>query len=82
LGIGSARADIFDAEGRTIATASHDITRWEPEPNHVEQSSDNIWRACAKAVRVARPEAKIKPVQIAGIGFDATCSLVVLAAKG
>lgn len=81
VGTGSARAGIFDTEGRTIATASRDITRWEPEPDHVEQSSDNIWRACAKAVRVAMVEAKIKSAQIAGVGFDATCSLVVLDAK-
>lgn len=78
VGTGSARAGIFDAAGRTVATASHEITMWKPAPDHVEQSSDDIWRACGKAVRQALQLAEINPEKIAGIGFDATCSLVAL----
>ena len=54
---------------------------WKPQPDHVEQSSEDIWRACSKSVRAAVKAAAIKPSAIAGIGFDATCSLVVLDAK-
>ncbi len=44
----------------------------------VEQSSEDIWQACAATIRTAMAEAGLKPADIGGIGFDATCSLVVL----
>jgi FGGY-family pentulose kinase len=64
-----------------MGSASCDIRMWKPVPNHVEQSSEDIWRACGKAVRAAVKAAGVKPSAIAGIGFDATCSLVVLDAQ-
>lgn len=78
VGTGSARAGIFTAKGRMLASASHPIQMWKPRPDFVEQSSDDIWKACGIAVRAALREADVKPEAIAGIGFDATCSLVVL----
>lgn len=81
VGTGSARAGLFDAAGRTVGTASQAIRMWKPASDHVEQSSEDIWRACGVAVRGALRAAGVKPMQIAGIGFDATCSLVVLDAE-
>lgn len=78
VGTGSARAGLFDADGRTLATASHPIRMWKPTADFVEQSSDDIWRACVKSVRAAMKAAGVKPEAVAGIGFDATCSLVAL----
>ncbi|MCF3649798.1 FGGY-family carbohydrate kinase [Synoicihabitans lomoniglobus] len=78
VGTGSARAGIFDATGRTVATASQAIAMWKPTADHVEQSSEDIWRACGKAVRQALSLSGVKAQAIAGIGFDATCSLVAL----
>jgi FGGY-family pentulose kinase len=49
-----------------------------PEPDFVEQSSDDIWSAAGKATRAALAEAGVTSESIAGIGFDATCSLVLL----
>lgn len=48
----------------------------------VEQSSQNIWDASARSVRAAMAEAGIAPDSVGGIGFDATCSLVVLDPQG
>lgn len=59
-------------------TASQAIATWNPSPGFAEQSSENIWRSCAAAVRRAMAAAKAHPKAIAGIGFDATCSLVAL----
>ncbi len=78
VGTGSARAGIFDARGRMAGTASHPIRMWKPAPDHVEQSSDDIWRACGVAVRAALKQAGLPARAIRGVGFDATCSLVAL----
>ena len=81
VGTGSARAGIFDARGRRASAASFPIKRWQPAPDQVEQSSEDIWRACARATRAALRQARLKAEAIAGIGFDATCSLVALDAS-
>lgn len=78
VGTGSARAGLFDPRGRMLAAASHPIEMWKPAPDHVEQSSDDIWRACGQAVRQALKQSGLPASAIKGIGFDATCSLVAL----
>lgn len=78
VGTGSARAGIFDAHGRMAAAATQPIRMWKPAPDHVEQSSDDIWRACARATRAALRTAGLGAADIKGVGFDATCSLVAL----
>jgi D-ribulokinase len=78
VGTGSARAGIFDQGGRLLATAKQPIKLWHEPGDIVEQSSEDIWQACATTIRAAMAEAKLKPADIGGIGFDATCSLVVL----
>lgn len=81
VGTGSARAGLFTATGRMVGSATHAIKMWKPQPDFVEQSSDDIWTACGRAVRGALKQAKATPAQVAGIGFDATCSLVCLDAN-
>jgi D-ribulokinase len=61
-----------------LATAKHPITVWHEAGNVVEQSSSDIWAACVASVRAAMVEAAIPASAVKGIGFDATCSLVVL----
>ncbi|WP_198419922.1 FGGY-family carbohydrate kinase [Pseudaminobacter salicylatoxidans] len=77
VGTGSARAGIFDAGGRSLARAERRIAMRQPQPGHAEQDSQDIWQAVCAAVRAAREEAGIAPQDVAGIAFDATCSLVV-----
>lgn len=81
VGTGSARAGLFTAEGRMLGSATHKIKMWKPQPDFVEQSSDDIWAACGRATREALKKAKASPTQVAGVGFDATCSLVCLDAN-
>jgi D-ribulokinase len=78
VGTSSARAGVFDERGTLLATARHPITVWHEAGNVVEQSSSEIWAACAASVRAAMAEAALPPSAIKGLGFDATCSLVVL----
>src|SRR5262245_56820373 len=81
VGTGSARAGVVTADGRMLAAASEPIQLWRPHPEHVEQSCKDIWRAVCAAVRTALRAASVTAKQIRGIGFDATCSLVVLDAE-
>lgn len=78
VGTGSARAGIFDGRGRRVGMATHLIKIWRPAPDHVEQSSEDIWRACARATRAALKQSGLLAAAIRGVGFDATCSLVAL----
>src|SRR6266481_4339358 len=78
VGTSSARAGVFDENGVLLATARHPITVWHEAGSVVEQSSSEIWSACAASVRAAMGEAAIPPSAVKGLGFDATCSLVVL----
>ena len=81
VGTGSARAGVFDSTGEMLCSATVDIELWRPETDFVEQSSEDIWLAvstCCKAVTTALDEAGLNPGRVAGIGFDATCSLVAL----
>ncbi|AUH65740.1 FGGY-family carbohydrate kinase [Paracoccus zhejiangensis] len=82
VGTGSARAGLFDASGTMLASAKRDIRMWREAGDIVEQSSEDIWSAICASVRDALAEAAIDPARVAGIGFDATCSLVVLGEGG
>jgi D-ribulokinase len=82
VGTSSARAGIFDENGTLLATARHPITVWHEAGSVAEQSSAEIWAACATSVRKAMAEAALPASAIKGVGFDATCSLVVIDAAG
>ncbi|WP_250523312.1 MULTISPECIES: FGGY-family carbohydrate kinase [unclassified Caballeronia] len=82
VGTGSARAGIFDTAGNMAASAKKDITLFHESGGIVEQSSGEIWSAVCHAVKAALAQAAIAPESVAGISFDATCSLVVLGDGG
>ncbi|MFH0944321.1 MAG: FGGY-family carbohydrate kinase [Planctomycetota bacterium] len=78
VGTGSARAGLFGREGSMLGMGVEPIQMWRPEEDFVEQSSEDIWRACGVAVRAALCQAGVDGSAVRGIGFDATCSLVLL----
>ncbi|MDQ2083639.1 FGGY-family carbohydrate kinase [Xanthobacteraceae bacterium Astr-EGSB] len=82
VGTGSARAGVFDARGVLIASAKRPIRIWHEDGGIVEQSSNDIWQAVVQSVREAVQSAGIDADTVKGLGFDATCSLVVLDAAG
>ena len=82
VGTSSTRAGVFDEAGNLLASARHPIQTWHEPGDIVEQSSADIWRACVSSVRAAMAEAAVPPDMVKGIGFDATCSLVVLDRQG
>uniref|UniRef100_A0A8C9B9B5 FGGY carbohydrate kinase domain-containing protein n=1 Tax=Phocoena sinus TaxID=42100 RepID=A0A8C9B9B5_PHOSS len=76
VGTGSVRAALVDQRGILLAFADQPINQWEPQFNHHEQSSEDIWVACC--IVTNKVVQGIDLNQIRGLGFDATCSLVVL----
>lgn len=82
VGSGSARAGLFDARGKKLAQSVSPIKQFRPAPDFVEQSSSDIWAQVCKVVSTVIAEASIKPEQVKGLGFDATCSLVSVDANG
>lgn len=81
-GTAGVRAGVFDSDGRLLGSASTPVQVFRPKPDFVEQSSQEIWAAAGSAVREALARAGIRPVDVHGIGFDATCSLVALGDGG
>lgn len=82
IGTGSARAGLFTAEGHMLAAARQDIALFLEDGDIAEQSGENIWQAAAQATRATIAAAGIDPAEVRGIGFDATCSLVLVDAAG
>ena len=77
-----ARAGVFDDQGRLLASAKRPIAIWRERGEIVEHSSADIWSATSAAVREAVARCGLAPRAIAGLGFDATCSLVVVDPSG
>lgn len=77
VGTGSARAGVFDATGAMLASAKRDIDLYRPSGDIAEQSSEQVWTAVCQSVREAVQRSGVDAASIQGIGFDATCSLVV-----
>ncbi|MBC5767111.1 FGGY-family carbohydrate kinase [Ramlibacter albus] len=82
VGTASARAGVFDAAGRMLASAKHDIALFHEPGSIVEQSGNDIWRAVCAAVQRALAQAAVGAHEVVGLGFDATCSLVVVGEGG
>src|SRR6202046_3930915 len=78
VGTLSASAGVCDSVGRLLASARRPIAVWREPGDIVEQSSDDIWSAVTSAVREAALASGLPAPAVRGMGFDATCSLVVL----
>jgi len=82
VGTGNARAGLFDAAGDLLAGATRPFSLFRDGVDLAEHDADEVWRAVCSAVRTALDTAGAQPQDVAGIGFDATCSLVVLGPGG
>jgi FGGY-family pentulose kinase len=78
VGTGSVRVGAFNRHGYLRGKAEHSIRIWKPQPDFVEQSSEDIWKATVKATKQCLRSGGISPKWVRGISFDATCSLVAL----
>ncbi|KAL0453487.1 UNVERIFIED_CONTAM: putative sugar kinase [Sesamum latifolium] len=74
VGTGSARAGLFDDNGRLLGSASCPIQIWK-DGDCVEQSSTDIWLAVCTSVKAACSLANVFGDEVTSLGFSATCSL-------
>ena len=82
VGTGSARAGVFTRQGEFLGRSEHPILMRRTDANFAEHDSEDIWAAVCASVRGAMAEAGATPQDVVGIGFDATCSLVVRDSRG
>ncbi len=82
VGTNGARAGVFDAAGGLSGSGSEAFPLHQAEGGLAEYESAAIWDAVCAAVRKAMASAAARPDHIAGIGFDATCSMVVTPGEG
>jgi FGGY-family pentulose kinase len=76
VGTGSARAALVNEHGQVLHTHVTPILIHNPRPEFYEQSSKDIWSAVCSSVRKVNQDDGGKH-HVKGIGFDATCSLVL-----
>ncbi|RDE09946.1 FGGY-family carbohydrate kinase [Pelagibacterium lacus] len=77
VGTTSARAGVVTDTGAMLARAEAGIALRRNGADEAEHDSEDIWRAVCRAVNAALAMADADPARVAGIAFDATCSLVV-----
>lgn len=52
VGTGSSRAALVTSNGQVIKSHVKEIKTWNPQPDHYEQSSNDIWEAVCECVKV------------------------------
>ncbi|KIR68834.1 ribitol kinase [Cryptococcus bacillisporus CA1873] len=84
VGTGSGRACLVDRNGNLIAEhAEPTLTHRSPTDARIfEQSTRNIWKSLSICSKRVLAESGVKPEQVKGLGFDATCSLAVVDKQG
>lgn len=55
VGTSSVRAALVDGTGRIAEINVQTITIWSPTDDLYQQSSEDIWQACCRAVKVSLP---------------------------
>ena len=80
VGTQSVRASLYDVTGKEHTTSTRPLTLHNPLPDHYEQCCLQIWAAVCGTVRDVTQGILVE--QVRGIGFDATCSLVVVGGTG
>lgn len=69
---------VGNASFNILETSVVPVNIWNERPDHFEQSGEDIWNAIVTTVQSIVRASGLKPCDINGLGFDATCSLVVL----
>ena len=82
-GTESARAHVFDLDGRSLGSAKSPYGTRYPAPGRAEQDPEDWWRAVGEAVRAAVRAAGVAPDEVEALACDTTsCTVVALDADG
>lgn len=77
VGTRSVRAGIISSSGIICSFCEREIQVWNPEIDHYEQSSVDIWESVIYCIQNSIQNSNIDINAINSIAFDATCSLLV-----
>ena len=77
VGTGSVRAALVTCDGHVRRVEVRDTSRVSPGPGQYVQSSQEIWSAVCSCIERLLTLEHVKPGQVKGVGFAATCSLVI-----
>ncbi len=80
VGTSSVRSGLISATGKLVRMHTKKISVHHPKKDFYEQSSTEIWSAVTDCIR--KVTEGLKDGQVSGIGFDATCSLVLVDYQG
>lgn len=80
VGTGSVRAALVTEKGKIVKNHVEPTKTWNIQPDFYEQSTEDIWNAIIKCVKVVIQNVDLSNVK--GIGFDATCSLACVDKSG
>lgn len=80
VGTSSVRVGLFDINGNLIEQQTENIKVFNLKADFYEQSTEEIWTNICKCIRTILKNHSVGE-QVVSIGFDATCSLVVLDAN-
>jgi len=85
VGTQSARAIVFDAQGRLLARAQipFEPTYHSPQPGWAEQSVDVYWRAVVDSCQMLWDQGPVRPEEITGLALTTQrCTMVCLDGAG
>jgi glycerol kinase len=68
-GTTSTRAVVYNADGRSVASAARELTQHYPRPGWVEHDPEEIWQSVAAVVPQALAEAGVAAGDLAAIGL-------------
>ena len=68
-GTTGSRAILFDAAGRSVASAYREFKQYFPKPGWVEHDAQEIWRSCKTVIRETIRKSKISTKEILAIGI-------------
>lgn len=68
-GTTGSRAILFDAAGKTVASAYREFKQYFPKPGWVEHDAQEIWRSCETVIRETVRKAGIAPGEILALGI-------------
>jgi len=77
IGTTSAKAGLFDIEGRCLGFARQDYALQTPAVDHVEMDAETYWNATCVAVREALASEEARGKEIAGIGVSSQGETVI-----
>ncbi|MDL2236244.1 xylulose kinase [Christensenellaceae bacterium OttesenSCG-928-K19] len=81
MGTSSVKVGIFKPDGTPLAYANAEYPLYTPKSGWAEQTVEDWWKAICIGVREVVEKSGVKPADILGIGYDATCCTVMFADK-